>query len=143
MREIRSLQEERHVSAFLLMPIIDFFIRHITFTFIDKYYLQTNGTALGTKMATAFANIFMDSVEKSFLSSFPLMPTVYYRYMDDIIWSHGIDKFKNKFAMPTALTLMLLSHMKHLLHCLFGRKLPAPFTLPYTVRLQTEKLTAL
>ena len=55
-----------------------------------------------------------------------------------MIWSHGIDKIKKNFAMPTALTLMLLSHMKHLLHCLFGRKLPTPFTLPYTVRLQTE-----
>ena len=44
------------------LPIIDFIIRHITFTFIDKYYLQTNGTALGTKMTPAFAKNFMVSI---------------------------------------------------------------------------------
>ena len=38
----------------------------------------------------------MESVENSFLSSFPLKTTVYHRYIDDIfmIWVHGIDKFK-------------------------------------------------
>ena len=75
---------------------IDFILKHNTFTFSDKYYLQTNGTAMGTKMAPAYAIIFMESVEYSFLSSFPHKPTVYYRYIDDIfmIWSHGIDKFE-------------------------------------------------
>ena len=79
--------------------LIDFILKHNTFTFNDKYYLQTNGTAMGTKMAPAYAIIFMESVENSFLSSFPHKPTVYYRYIDDIfmIWSHGIDKFEQFF----------------------------------------------
>ena len=80
--------------------LIDFILKHNTFTFNDKYYLQTNGTAMGTKMAPAYAIIFMESVENSFLSSFPHKPTVYYRYIDDIfmIWSHGIDKFEQFFS---------------------------------------------
>ena len=78
------------------IPIsIDFILKHNTFTFNDKYYLQTNGTAMGTKMAPAYATVFMESAESSFLSSFPLKPTVYYRYIDDIFmtWSHGMEKF--------------------------------------------------
>ena len=43
--------------------LIDFILKHNTFTFNDKYYLQTNGTDMGTKMATAYANIFMEYVE--------------------------------------------------------------------------------
>ena len=54
-------------------------------------------------MAPAYAIIFMESVENSFLSSFPHKPTVYYRYIDDIfmIWSHGIDKFEQFLHNPT------------------------------------------
>ena len=54
---------------------------------------------MGTKMAPAYAIIFIESVKNSFLSSFPHKPTVYYRYCDDIfmIWSHGIDKFEHFF----------------------------------------------
>ena len=79
--------------------LIDFILKHNTFTFNDKYYLQANGTAMGTKMAPAYAIIFMESVENSFISSFPLKKTVYYRYIDDIfmIWTHGIDNFKQFF----------------------------------------------
>ena len=35
--------------------LIDFILRHNTFTFVDKYYLQTNGTAMGAKMAHEYA----------------------------------------------------------------------------------------
>ena len=79
--------------------LIDFILKHNTFTFNDKYYLQTNGTAMGTKMAPAYAIIFMESVENYFFSSFPHKPTVYHRYIGDIfmILSHGIDKFEQFF----------------------------------------------
>ena len=79
--------------------LIDFVHKHYSFTFNDKYYLQTNCTAMGAKLAPAYANIFMEYVENSFLSYLPLKPKVYYRYIDvnSIIWSHGVDKFKHFF----------------------------------------------
>ena len=44
-------------------------------------------------MTPTYANIYMYCVEKTFLSSFYLQPTAYFRYIDDIflIWPHGID----------------------------------------------------
>ena len=36
--------------------------------FNAKNYLQTNGTAMGTKMAVAFANIFLSAVETEILN---------------------------------------------------------------------------
>ena len=59
--------------------LIDFILKCNTFTLNDKYYLRSNGTAMGTIMAPAYANIFMESVENSFLSSFPPKPSVYCR----------------------------------------------------------------
>ena len=57
--------------------LIDFILRHNTFTLNDKYYFQSNGTAMGIKIDPAYANIFMAYVKNSFLSSFPLKETVY------------------------------------------------------------------
>ena len=44
-------------------------------------------------MAPAYANISMDAIETSFLSSTPLKSSIYNRYIDDIfpIWPHGND----------------------------------------------------
>ena len=39
----------------------------LKYQFKGKDYLQTHGTAMGTKMAVAFANIFMASIEKEIL----------------------------------------------------------------------------
>ena len=76
------------------IPIfLDFIHTHNLFKFNNDHYLQIKGTAMGNKMAPAYANIVMDAIETSFLSSSPLKPSIYYRYIDDIflIWPHGND----------------------------------------------------
>ena len=73
--------------------LVDFILKHNLFVFDDEQYLQINGTAIGAKMAPTYANIFMHYIENTFLSSFNLKPTAYFRYIDDIflIWPHGTD----------------------------------------------------
>ena len=49
------------------IPIfIDFILTHNLLKFNNDHYLQIKGTAMGTKMALANANIFMDAIETSF-----------------------------------------------------------------------------
>ena len=48
---------------------VDFILKHNLFVFDDKQYLQINGTAMGTKMAPTYANIFIHYVEHIFLFS--------------------------------------------------------------------------
>ncbi|CAH3168880.1 unnamed protein product [Porites lobata] len=55
-----------------------------SFQFNGKNYLQTHGTAMGTKMAVAFSNIFMNRVETEILSQSLSKPLVWKRYIDDI-----------------------------------------------------------
>ena len=52
-------------------------------------YQQVQGTAMGTKMAPSYANLFMDSLETCFLKDEPLQPALWRRYIDDIfcVWT--------------------------------------------------------
>ncbi|XP_048698400.2 uncharacterized protein LOC125633326 [Caretta caretta] len=82
--------------------LCDFVLTHNYFTFEDNVYLQISGTATGTRMAPPYANIFMADLEQRFLSSCPLMPLLYLRYIDDIfiIWIHGkeaLEEFHHDF----------------------------------------------
>ena len=61
------------------------------FQFTRRNYLQIHGTAMGTKMAVAFANIFMADIETQIVSQSVVKPTVWKRFIDDILslWDTG------------------------------------------------------
>ena len=68
------------------------------FTFDDQYYIQLQGTAMSTKMAPKYDNIFMHVCEEQLLTNAPLKPTAFFRFIADImlVWTHGI-KALNEF----------------------------------------------
>ncbi len=59
-------------------------------------YKQLGGTAMGTKLAPAYANIFMGHLEEKLLAGFPLKPDIWLRFIDDIfmVWNHGEQSLK-------------------------------------------------
>ena len=59
-------------------------VQENSFGFNGQYYLQIHGTAMGTTMAVAFANILMAVVETEILNRSILKPLVWKRYIDDI-----------------------------------------------------------
>ena len=63
------------------------------FTFQGKHYRQTLGTAMGTRMAPSFANLFMAALEKKILATAPDIqtPEFFKRFIDGllIVWLHG------------------------------------------------------
>ena len=73
-------------------------LNHFTFE-KNKFYLQIFGTAMGTKMAPSYANLFMGNLERTLLQGATLKPSCWYRYIDDIfiVWNHGQDTW-NEFA---------------------------------------------
>ncbi|CAM2118475.1 unnamed protein product [Caretta caretta] len=81
-------------TVFLIRPWdiwwLSFVLTHNHFRFGGNLYLRVSGTAMGTRMAPQYANIFMAGLEQRFLSSHPLAPLLYLYYIDDIIiWTHG------------------------------------------------------
>lgn len=88
-----------------LQHLFNIVLKYNIFNFGENTYKQIHGTAMGTKMAPTYANIFMNSLERKFLRTQTIKPTLYKRYIDDIIiiWDHSqpelqlfIDKY-NKF----------------------------------------------
>ena len=53
---------------------------------------------MGTRMAPAYANLFMGDLERKLLAQSPLKPFIWWRYIDDIfmVWTHGEEKL-NEF----------------------------------------------
>ena len=74
-----------------LLDLLEFILKKNNFQFNGTNYLQISGTAMGTKVAPSYANLFMSKLEKEMLETYPLKPTTWWRYIDDIffIWDYG------------------------------------------------------
>ena len=62
------------------------------FEFNGKHYLQVGGTAMGTRLAPSYANIFMGDLEERLLDKYEKTPYLWVRFIDDIfaIWTHSL-----------------------------------------------------
>ena len=63
----------------------------------NSHFIQLHGTAMGTRMAPANANLFMGDLEEKLLAQFPLKLYLWWRYIDDIfmVWTHWEDQLKD------------------------------------------------
>ena len=88
---IKALQETNNlpIPKHHLEQLFDFVLKENVFSFNDKVFKQIQGTAMGTKMAPSYANIFMHEIEQGFLQTQTIKPLVWKRYIDDIfvIWT--------------------------------------------------------
>ena len=75
-----------------LREMLRLILKETSFQFNGKNYLQTHGTAMGTKMAVAFANIFVSAVEPRLISQSPTKALVWKRYIDDVFSLWDINK---------------------------------------------------
>ena len=51
------------IPTHYIREMLDLILKENSFKFNGKHYLQTHGTAMGTRVAVAFANIFMSVIE--------------------------------------------------------------------------------
>ena len=66
------------------------------FSFNGQHFLQTHETAMGTRMAPSYANLFIGNFKQLAVENTPLKPFVWWRSIDDIfmIWTEGEDNLK-------------------------------------------------
>ena len=83
------------------------------FQFDGKNYLQVGGTAMGTRVAPSYANIFVSDFEEKHVSLYEFQPRAWYCYIDDIfcIWQYGedeLERFTNHLnSVPGTIKFMI------------------------------------
>ena len=79
-----------------LRELLSLILQENPFQFNGKDYLQSHGTAMGTRMAVAFANIFMAKIEREIMRQSNTTPIFWKRFIDDIIsmWDTSRDKIE-------------------------------------------------
>ena len=81
----------RNASSSSTETLCDFIRMILTmnnFSFNDKHYLQAHGTAMGTKMAPSYANLFLAKFETDALSRAPFQPFIWWRFF--MIWTRSV-----------------------------------------------------
>ena len=69
-----------------LVDLAELVLKNNNLTFNGKHYLQILGTAIGTKMAPSYANIFMGKVESDLFEGSPTRPYFWRRFVDDVFF---------------------------------------------------------
>ena len=85
-----------------LKEMLQLILGENSFSFNRRNYLQTHGTTMGTKMAVAFANIFMSEVETEILKASNIKPLQWKRYIDDVFSLWGCERDKIQLFIKEA-----------------------------------------
>ena len=74
-----------------IIKLITLILTRNNFSFNDEHYLLLKGTAMGTCMAPSYVGIFMDNLKRQLLVNMDIIPSTWWRYIEDIfaIWPHG------------------------------------------------------
>ena len=91
---------DRNLPAIVVNGIHDMtemVLKKNVFEFNSECLLQISGTAIGTKMASAYANIVISIFERKLLTGSCIKPLVWFRYINDMfaIRTYGEDKLKD------------------------------------------------
>ena len=93
------------IPTHYLREMLGLILNENSFQFNGENFLQTHGTAMGTKMAVSFANIFMAEIETKLIQQSDTKPREWKRYIDDVfsLWDcdrKNVERFiyqANKF----------------------------------------------
>lgn len=78
-------REEPPFPPQVARELLNIILQHNYFEFNGQMYTQIQGTAMGTKVAPSYANLFMDTLEKEFLTDLQTKPILWKRFIDDIL----------------------------------------------------------
>ena len=78
-RDINALPHNSYIIELLQVVLTKNY-----FDFNGKHYHQKSGTAMGTKLAPSYANLFMSKFEQAHVYTYHLQPTLCKRFIDDI-----------------------------------------------------------
>ena len=94
MAEYLETREDETVSTETLCDLASIVLKENYFELSSKIYHQKLGTAIGTKFAPPYANLFMAGLEKRIFQNSGYHPYLWPTFLGDIfcIWTDGFRK---------------------------------------------------
>ena len=96
-RHFLNTRQNKSLPTESICDLIRMILTMNNFSFNNEHYLQVHGTAMGTRMAPSYANLFMGKFEQHAIENAPLKPFVWWRFIDDVfmIWTEGEEHLKD------------------------------------------------
>ena len=96
-KEALERRTDQTISTAAVIKMIETVLENSTFSFNNQHYVQTDGTAIGSKLGKNLACTYMGQWEQELLTKSPVKPFTYYRFIDDIfgIWTGTEVELKN------------------------------------------------
>ena len=89
---VRTHNHNPPIPTRYLREMLGLLLKENSFQFNGDNYLQTHGTAMGTKMAVSFANIFMAEIETKLMQQNDIKPRKWKRSIADVFSLWDSDK---------------------------------------------------
>jgi len=96
LEEDTTLPNRTELSPDQIIQLLQFCLETTYFVCKGTFYGQIRGAPMGSPVSPAVADLVMEDFEKKALNSSPVIPEVWYRYVDDtftVLPSHSIDIF--------------------------------------------------
>ena len=89
-------RDNKQISSYTFMEPAEVVLKSKIFEFDEKTFKQNHGTAIETKFALRYANLFMADFEGKLLENFEKKPIIWWRYIDVkfFIWEHFEESLK-------------------------------------------------
>ena len=96
MKEFLNQRGVKDISTKRLRDLATIILKNNIFEIGEEVYHQLLGTAIGTKFAPTYANLFMAGLEKKIFENTNFKPLLWLRYLDDIfcIWTEGLERLQ-------------------------------------------------
>ena len=94
-------REDKTVTTQSMLDLARVVLENNYFGFGEEVFHQVLGTAMGTKFAPKYANMFMGRLEERILESLPFKPYTWWRFLDDIfcIWTGTPEQLQETFEI--------------------------------------------
>ena len=85
LKEDETLIERTSLSAERVRDLLQMCLSSTYFSYEGVFYEQLDGAAMGSPVSAVMANLFMEFFENLALSTSPVKPSMWKRYVDDIL----------------------------------------------------------
>ena len=96
-REALNNRSDQTIPTEEIIKMMDVVLENNNFSFNNKHFIQTEGTAIGSRLGMNYASTYLGKWEQQLFEQADIQPLSYFRYVDDIwgLWTGSEKELQN------------------------------------------------